>query len=233
MIFGYFFGRKTYTLRKVFLVLAVVSGIIMFMYKEEKQEKKNSENLLLGNVMMIFSLLTEGATSATEDRMRSEKKPTMLNLMFYVNIWSVAVGLIGIVTFNEAPRFLRFVMKHPEILKFIGLSMLVTTTGQFFRNSMVTIFGPLPLAIVSTIRKFISVFLSVILFGNSLTVRQWCAAAVVFGALFLDIILNRNKKNKTDKQPQEIAQNADGSGKVESDKKIEVFVIESSDRNNN
>lgn len=231
MIFGYFFGRKTYTLRKVLIVITVVAGIIMFMYKDEEGEVKNSENLLLGNVMMVFSLIMEGCVSATEDRMRSIKKPTMLNLMYNVNFWSVLVGIVGIVTFNEAPRFFKFVTKHPEILQYIGLAMLVTTTGQFFRNSMCTMFGPLPLAIIATIRKFISVFLSIIIFGNSLTARQWIATGVIFGALFLDIFTSNKKTNKTeDKKADKKADNLENGHGA---KKIEIFVMKPFDSNNN
>lgn len=170
MILGYFFGRKTYSMRKVVLVVTVVAGIMLFMYKDT-EEKKDGENSVIGHSILAFSLLMDGCVGATEDRMRSVKKPTPLQLMFFVNLWSVFVGIVGIITFNEFPRFLRFVISYPEIFKYIGLTVLATISGQYFRNAMVANFGPLPMSIVGTIRKFTSVFLSVLLFGNSLSVR--------------------------------------------------------------
>jgi drug/metabolite transporter (DMT)-like permease len=136
MILGYFFGRKTYTLQKVFMVVFVVIGILLFTYKDTN-EKLEGENLLVGNSILAFSLFMDGCAGATEDRMRSVKKPTTLNLMFFVNVWSVLIGIVGVVTFNEAPRCIKFVTKHPEILQFCGLSMLTIISGQFFRNAMV------------------------------------------------------------------------------------------------
>jgi hypothetical protein len=86
------------------------------------------------------------------------------------------------------------------------------------------------MAIIATIRKFISVFLSVILYGNPLLNRQWCAAGIIFGALFLDIFFSKKPKKKVEAETQEKSQ---GREPVENIRKIEIFVLDSSDPNNN
>lgn len=189
MLLGVIFGRKTYTLQKVMLVLTIVAGVILFIFKDQYEEK-DGEDPWLGNSLIAVSLLMDGFTGASEDRMRSVTKPTPLNFMHFVNLWSSGILIIGLFVFGEIPKFIDFVTKHPQILQYLGLAVLV------FISSMVAHFGPLPLSITTTTRKFFSVFLSVILFNNTLSFRQWCAAALIFGALFLDAILNKKTKVK-------------------------------------
>jgi UDP-galactose transporter B1 len=215
MILGYLLGRKTYKLQKICFVLAIVVGVIMFAFKEEYDEK-DGENPLLGDLLIAVSLLMDGLLGATEDRMRQAARPTALNLMHFVNLWSSGFYIVGVLIFGEAPKFVEFVTKHTEIWKYFGLVLLVGALGQIFINSMVANFGPLPLSITTTTRKFFSVFLSVILFGNSLSIRQWCASGIIFGVLFLDAALNKKMNVKT----------VDG-GKVDEEKvQDKVIVVE-------
>jgi solute carrier family 35 (UDP-galactose transporter), member B1 len=190
MILGVLIGRKKYTLRKVILVLFIVGGVMLFMFKESYTEK-DGENPLLGNSLIAVSLLMDGLTGATEDRMRSIAKPTAFNFMHYLNLWSMAYHIIGVLVFNEGPKFIDFVIRHPDIIKFFCTTIFVGTLGTVFISSMVANFGALPLSITTTVRKFFSVFLSVIIFHNVLSIRQWCAAAIIFTALFIDGVFSK------------------------------------------
>lgn len=193
MIFGYLLGRKTYSLQKIVFVLLIVAGVILFIYKN-KYDEKDGEDPLLGNSLIAISLLMDGFEGASQDRMRQASKPTALNLMYYLNFWSSGILLIGILAFGETSKFIDFVSRYPEILQFFGLSVLVGAVGQYFRSLLIADFGPLPFSIASTVRKFFSVLFSVVLFGNSLSLRQICAAGLIFGVLFLDAILNKGPK---------------------------------------
>lgn len=192
MILGVLIGRKRYSWRKVGFVLAIVMGVLLFVFKDEYTER-DGEDPLLGNILIGTSLLMDGLCGATEDRMRSEAKPTPLNFMMYMNFWSSIFLLIGILIFGEGPKVYAFVGKHPEILQYFGIAVLVASCGQIFISSMVSNFGPLALSLTTTTRKFFSVCLSVIIFGNQLTYRQWGAACLIFGVLIVDAILNKPK----------------------------------------
>ncbi|KAG4069942.1 hypothetical protein HA402_015166 [Bradysia odoriphaga] len=194
MILGVLIGRKRYSCRKVIFVLTIVMGVMLFIFKDEYTEK-DGENPLLGNILIAISLLMDGLCGATEDRMRSVNKPAPLNFMMYMNFWSSIFLLTGVVVFGEGPKVYAFVLKHPEILKFFGVAVVVASFGQIFISSMISNFGPLALSLTTTTRKFFSVCLSVIIFGNHLTYRQWGAASLIFGALIVDALINKPKKN--------------------------------------
>jgi amino acid transporter len=69
-------------------------------------------------------------------------------------------------------------------------------------------FFSLPLSIVTTSRKFFSVFISAVLLQTPLTLQQWLATAVIFLALFLDTFFG--KKSKTSEEtPEESAETSE------------------------
>lgn len=167
-------------------------GVMLFIFKDEYTEK-DGEDPLLGNVLIATSLLMDGLCGATEDRMRSVARPAPLNFMMYMNFWSSIFLLVGIVVFGEGPKVFAFVTRHPEILQYFGIAVVVASFGQIFISSMVSNFGPLALSLTTTTRKFFSVCLSVMIFGNQLSYRQWGAASLIFGALIVDALLNKPK----------------------------------------
>lgn len=195
MIFGVLLGRKRYTYRKVLFVLSIVMGVLLFVFKD-KYDEKDGEDPLLGNLLIATSLLMDGFCGATEDRMRSVSKPAPLNFMMFMNFWASIFLLIGIAVFGEGPKVVVFVTKHPEILTYFGIAVVVASIGQIFISSMISNFGPLALSLTTTTRKFFSMCLSVVVFGNQLSYRQWGAASLIFVALFLDVLLNKKKVEK-------------------------------------
>lgn len=213
MILGVLCGRKRYTISKVIFVLVIVLGVTLFVFKD-KYDHKDGEDPLRGNILIGISLLMDGLCGATEDRMRSAGKPAPLNFMIFMNLWSSMFLIVGIVVFGEGPKFFEFVTKHPEILKYFGIAVLVASFGQIFISSMMSNFGPLALSLTTTTRKFFSVIISVIIFGNMLSYRQWGAASIIFGALFLNALFNK-KNVKVEPLTSEIPQTAKEEMEVE------------------
>ncbi|KAF9800635.1 hypothetical protein SFRURICE_014066 [Spodoptera frugiperda] len=90
-------------------------------------------------------------------------------------------------------KFIVFVSTFPEVIIFlIGLAF-VGALGQMFIFFMVSEYGPLPCSVVTTTRKFFTVLMSVIIFGNALLPRQWLGAILVFAGLFLDMFYSKGK----------------------------------------
>lgn len=193
MLLGFLIAGKRYTWRKVLFVFTIVLSVVLFMYKD-KYETSDGENLFLGNGLVGMSLLFSGLCGAIEDRMRSIAKSTSFNFMFNLSLWSTFYHLVGVVALGEMPKFIDFVSSYPEILIYITVAICVGCVGQLFISAMLVEFGALPVSIVTTTRKFFSVILSVIIYQNLLTLRQWIASAMLFGALLLDVIFNRKKE---------------------------------------
>lgn len=84
-----------------------------------------------------------------------------------------------------------FVKRHPEVMLHLITLGLSAACGQFFIFMMITNFGSLANSIVTTSRKFFTVLISVFVFGNHLTIRQWMGTVLVFSGLFYDMFLGK------------------------------------------
>ena len=60
-------------MKKYICVLLIVTGVILFMYKD-KAPMKQSEGEGFGQVLLVLSLIMDGLTSIIQERMRSEHK---------------------------------------------------------------------------------------------------------------------------------------------------------------
>lgn len=192
MICGVLIARKSHTPQRYVFVLMVVSGIALFLFKDDTKKKENDLEYL-GNILIGISLLTDGFKGAAQDVMRKVARPTPLNFMFFENAWSALILICILVVGGEGVEFIQFAMRHQVVWMYIGIVMFCSTIGQFFISSMVSHFGSLPLVITTTLRKFFTVLFSVLIFGNSLTIRQWAATGIIFGALLLDALCGKKK----------------------------------------
>lgn len=168
----------------------IVSGIALFMYKDNSEKKEN--NLAYwGNILIGVSLLMDGLKGAAQDVMRNIKRPSSLNFMFFENLWSTIFMSIILAFSNEGIEFVQFCIRHPVVWEYLGVVMVCSTIGQFFITTMIMNFGSLSCIITTTLRKFFSILFSVILFKNQLSIRQWIATGIIFSALLLDVFFGR------------------------------------------
>lgn len=164
---------KRYTIQKYIFVILIVVGVILFIYKEEKSN--DHENNFLGLALVGMSLLADGVLGGVEDKMRKTTKPTALNIMSSINLFSSLILIVIVFATREIFEFYEFVLRHPDVLEKIGAAALVGSFGQIFIFLLLAGFGSLPVSIATTTRKFFNVIISGLFMGNSLITRQWIA----------------------------------------------------------
>lgn len=190
MLLGVLIGKKSYAPQKYFFVLMIVIGVAMFIFKD-KYERRDGEDPFIGSYLIGASLLMDGLVGAVQDRMRSVEKPDSMNFMLNVHGWSSAILVSSMAVTGEGRDFIEFAKRNPEIIWQMSLVAALGTVGQAFIAAMISNFGSLPLSLVTTTRKFFTVLVSVVLFGNNLTAVQWIATATIFSALLLDAIFSK------------------------------------------
>ncbi|KAJ6637590.1 Solute carrier family 35 member B1 like [Pseudolycoriella hygida] len=197
MLLGVLIGHKRYAPLKYVFVFIVVVGVFCFMFKDN-YNSKDGENPALGAGVVGLSLLFDGLQGAVQDRMRFTTRPTALNYMTYVNVWSAIFLVIGMAALGEATSFFGFVVRHSEIALHLLVIVMVGAMGHICISGMITKFGALPASIVTTLRKFFTVLLSVVWYGHTLTLRQWLATLFIFGALLADAITSKTSEEDND-----------------------------------
>lgn len=193
MILSVLIGKKSYPLKKYLFVLLVVIGVAMFMYKDT-QSAATGSGFGYGELLILTSLMMDGLTAAVQERMRRESKTKSGHMMVNMNKFSVLFLGIAILLTGEYLTFFSFVNRHPAVLWELVSISVAGAFGQFFIFLTVSDFGPLACSIITTTRKFFTVLVSVIIFGNVMLPRQWFATLLVFTGLFLDSFFVRASK---------------------------------------
>ncbi|RMX57542.1 hypothetical protein pdam_00005749 [Pocillopora damicornis] len=196
MILGVLLARKRYPLLKYLCVFLIVCGVALFMYKENKKQVSNDSGSWIGfgELLLLVSLTCDGLTGAVQDRMRAEHHVQSHHMMFNMNLWSIGILAITLLTSGEVFQFIAFCQRYPYVLLHIFTFSLASAIGQNFIFMTVANFGPLTCSIITTTRKFFTILASVLLFGNSLITRQWLGVFLVFAGLTLDSIYGKARK---------------------------------------
>lgn len=195
LILGVLIGRKTYTITRYICVILIVVGVILFMYKDGKTSV-TTDKTGIGEILLILSLSMDGLTGAIQERMRAASAPSAQQMMLAMNGWSTVILGFALLVSGEGLEFISFASRYPSMLTQLSTLALAGAFGQLFIFMMVATFGPLACSVVTTTRKFFTVLFSVIIFGNSLSERQWFGAIVVFSALFADMIIGKKSASK-------------------------------------
>lgn len=200
MLFAVLIVRKKYTIQKYLFVLMIVCGVGLFIYKDGINSSKDT---FWGNMLILISLVFDGLLGAAQDKMRTVSKPSSLNFMYYVNAWSTLIFIPLLFINYEGLRFVQFCIKHQEVGQYMAITVVMGTAGQYFISAMISHFGSLPLALVTTMRKFFTILFSSFLFGNVLNMRQWIATILIFLALTLDAFFGKKSFKNNSVKPEE------------------------------
>ncbi|CAG9530253.1 unnamed protein product [Cercopithifilaria johnstoni] len=197
MVFSFLFSNKRYHLKKCCCVLMIVLGVGLFLYKEKADtiHGKSVFNLGFGELLLLLSLAMDGTTGAIQDRIRQRHKANAHVMMYYMNLFSSLYLLFGVLLTGELFDFTIFVQSYPKVIIKLFTLAAASALGQFFIFKTVTEFSPLTCSVITTTRKLFTMLGSVILFGNTLTQRQFLATGIVFTGLLLDAIASRKKES--------------------------------------
>jgi solute carrier family 35 (UDP-galactose transporter), member B1 len=174
---------------KVLAVLQLSLGAGLFMYFSDKGHGQSaiSENLWYGVLLACGALVCDAVYGPYQTRICQEWKPTAWHLMFQMNHFQLLFALITCCSGTQLEDAYAMVMAHLET---IGVRLLLfcasMTLGNVFIYQMQREFGALAVAKTTTVRKLVSVALSVVLFGHSLNILQYLAMATVFSAPLIE-----------------------------------------------
>jgi len=79
-------------------------------------------------------------------------------------------------------------------------SVSVETIGQIFLFNIIVDKGTLFTAFVTTLRKFITLLFSIVLFNHLISKTQWVAIVILFFGIFLELYMKTGKNNEVEKE---------------------------------
>lgn len=113
---------------------------------------------------------------------------------FMLSSPSLPPSPLGLLITGEGVSAVYFIIRHPDVILNLLAFSSASAIGQLFIFTTITEFGPLTCAVFTTTRKFFTILVSVIIFGNTLLQRQWVAVVLVFIGLSIDAYIGSRKK---------------------------------------
>lgn len=194
MIWGTFMSGKKYGPIEYGVAVFVALGCTMFLLSGNIASKHVSdEDSYFGLLLMLGYLGFDGFTSTFQEKLFAGYQMTIYNQMMYVNMCSGVMSLCFLAASGKVGESLAFLAKYPSIFGDMAVLSLSAVSGQFAITYTIKEFGALLYATIMTIRQFLSVFVSNLIFRHGMTVLQWLGALTVFGALFYKTYAKANK----------------------------------------
>jgi len=194
------FNKKQVSFRRCVSVLVTTLGMVLFSSEKMVNHDGDDTSSWIGVLLIVFSLSMDGALSVSQTKMMSgdgnpSKKPNALDTMIYMNLWQASLsGIIVLMSLLDKGGVV-FVFKNPYVFHMLLVSCVIESFGQFFVYSLVVGHGTFITAFITTLRKFVTILLSIGLFGHKISFVQWIALMLVFCGIGVDIF-GGNKKNK-------------------------------------
>ncbi|RMZ86894.1 hypothetical protein DV736_g5883, partial [Chaetothyriales sp. CBS 134916] len=206
--------------------------------KVGKVSTKNAQNSsLYGLALLGISLGFDGLTNTTQDHIFGSPKrygrvtaPQMMaatNLLscvlmttyllitphvpldYFFSSLSSGSTSVDSNTTHELASAVAFLQRHPRVLYDVLGFCVAGAIGQLFIFATLNRFGSLVLVTVTVTRKMLTMVLSVVWYGKSLTLGQWAGVGLVFGGIGTEAWIQRQEKLDKERKKHELEKKSD------------------------
>merc|ERR1712048_826315 len=130
------------------------------------------------------------------------------DMMFWTNFFMMVVGVLAALCLGEIASGTAYILANPAILPKVLAFGACSAIGQSFIFFLVSEYGPLKNATVTTTRKIFSVLLSIFLKGHALAPMGWAGIGLGSLGIIGELIPegkeeNGSKKKVDDKKKDE------------------------------
>jgi len=159
---GYLARGKSYSLQEGAAVLLIAIGLNIYKSSVSGDEKR----CLLGIVLVVISLMFDGAAASQIDKLKQNFQMTAVELMYHCNTWAIILLLpIAYVT-EEFKDGVYFCWRNSQAIYFTIGASISSAIGQLFIFRILANSNSFNLSIITTTRKFIRflyhIFISII-----------------------------------------------------------------------
>lgn len=217
--------RRKYPFYKYAVVALVTAGVAVFTLKTDSKKIASSKrrditgNAPWGLLLLSINLLFDGLTNSTQDHINTKFAPysgmqmmpaqnliqTVLGGMFLLlapllSALPVLDNYMTTASGYELSNALAFIQRHPAVGNDLFGFALCGAIGQCFIFYTLARFSSLVLVTVTVTRKMLTMLLSVLWFGHTLSSGQWTGVGLVFGGVAAEAILGSHQQKKKTKR---------------------------------
>jgi adenosine 3'-phospho 5'-phosphosulfate transporter B2 len=127
----------------------------------------------VGLALLAVFMVFDGLTCTSQDQLFANYDMHGCNQLLYTAAWSAALSALWLVGSGQLGAAAGFVARHPSSLWLMLAQSAVSTTVQLFIVFAIKQYGALNFALMMTLRQYLSIVLSCLVFQHSLTLAQW------------------------------------------------------------
>lgn len=178
--------------RRCLSVLVTTMGMVLFSSDKILGGGGGEENQHIeGFILLGLSLCMDGALASAQSMLlrKTVVKQCSVSTMIFMSKWQTILSFFTMIVSWNAKGGIVFCLNNFTVIKLIIASSIVESMGQVFLYSMIVKHGAFKTAIVTTLRKFFTIIISIGVFGHELSHVQWFSIFFVFIGVLIDLVL--------------------------------------------
>ena len=201
--------KEKILMKDVIKVLMTTTSVILFNLssKDKKNNNNDQSNSYFGIAVLLISLFTDGLLSLKENMIKtniiSDKKYEGYNNLLsweYMNIFSFFTfmfsfsQIISNLYFGNYIQIFKIIFTNKILLRDLLSYAVFDVMGQSILYIFLGKYGPLALSMVTSVRKILSISISILYFGKSISFPQGISLFLATSIIFWEIYEKGNKK---------------------------------------
>jgi len=201
--------KEKILMKDVIKVLMTTTSVILFNLSSNNNKSNNNDqsNSYFGIIVLLISLFSDGLLSLKESMIKtniiSDKKYEGYNNLLsweYMNIFSFFTfmfsfsQIISNLYFRNYIQIFKIIFTNKILLRDLLSYAIFDVMGQSILYIFLGKYGPLALSMVTSVRKILSISISILYFGKSISFPQGISLFLATSIIFWEIYEKGNKK---------------------------------------
>lgn len=189
MIMGKALKGTSYPISQYAEAFLITVGVAIFSVASKSSDKDTTTELL-GLLFMCMYICFDCFTSQWQDKIYVKYgRPNVdpYQMMLGVNSSAIVMTTTGLILNGDIPKIIEFFKVNPSVLQYNIVTAITSASGQLFIYTTIKEFGPIVFTVIMTTRQMISICISSMIFGHSISAKALVGATLVFGVLFYQI----------------------------------------------
>ena len=203
MIGEILFARVRPSIAKTVGVILLSAGVALFTFTSEGAKHKHagysSGHVLYGASLAVGALLCDAVYGPYQNKIVAKYATSSWVLMFNMNLYELVLAVVyDFLTSTELQGAFAFWEKYPVEFGYrVILFCASMSIGNVFIYKIQREFGALAVTKTTTVRKFVSLALSIMWFGHTLGLSHYVSMALVFAAPVLEQRISNWEKRRS------------------------------------
>lgn len=190
-------------------VIITTSSVLLFNYSPSGGSSSSNKNVFLGYLLLVISLFSDGLLSLKEkiinNKIHSNPKLTeyrkILNWMYmfifsFMTTITTTIVISYSIVFGDFINTLSVYLSSRALVIDITCYSVVISIGQTVFFILLEKYGPLTLSLITSVRKVLTVALSILIFRKPISINQAISLFLAGAVILIEVLDKQDTKKK-------------------------------------